>query len=121
MSAFLRHRSVVDHQHRIATADELVGLDEKFCSQRGAIPDASSNKMMQLIIIAGRKSLGHRRNALAIAWADQPRDVKRTHPLPCLVTQTLQEWLQQSPKLAFPTRAGARHGRPSIKPTTHES
>src|SRR5262249_9034918 len=47
--AFLRHCSVVDHQHRIAAADELVSLDEKFCFQRGHIPDASSNKMMQLI------------------------------------------------------------------------
>jgi hypothetical protein len=96
-------------------------LDEKFCFQRRRIPDASGNKMMQLIIITGCKSLCHRRNALAIAWADQPRYVKRTHPLPRLVTQMLQEWLEPSPKLALPTRARVRHGRPSIKPTTHES
>jgi hypothetical protein len=37
------------------------------------------------------------------------------------VTQTLQERLEPSPKLAFPTCPRARHGRPSIKPTTHES
>src|SRR5262245_54175528 len=119
--AFLRHCSVVDHQHRIAAADELVSLDEKFCFQRGHIPDASSNKMMQLIIITRRKSLGHRLNALAITRADQPRYVKRTHPLPRLVTQTLQEWPEPPPKLAFPTHPRVRHGRPSIKPTTHES
>jgi hypothetical protein len=71
-------------------ADEFVSSDEKFRFQRGRIPDASSNKMTQLIIITGCKSLCHRRNALAIAWADQPRDVKRTHPLPRLVPQTLK-------------------------------
>jgi elongation factor P--beta-lysine ligase len=49
MLAFLRHRCVVDHQHRIAAADEFVSLDEKFCFQRRRIPDASGNKMMQLI------------------------------------------------------------------------
>src|ERR1700746_1688032 len=47
--------------------------------------------------------------------------IKRTHPLPRLVTQTLQERREPSPKLAFPTCPRARHGRPSIKPTTHES
>jgi hypothetical protein len=66
-------------------------------------------------------SLGHRLNALAITRADQPRYVKRTHPLPRLVTQTLQEWPEPPPKLAFPTHPRVRHGRPSIKPTTHES
>src|SRR6266536_1448984 len=116
-----RHAPAVDHQNRIAAADELVSVDEKFCFQRGRIPDASSNKMMQLIIITRRKSLGHRLNALAITRADQPRYVNRAHPLPRLVTQTLQEWLEPPPKLAFPTHPRVRHGRPSIKPTTHES
>src|SRR5262245_40215728 len=77
--------------------------------------------MMQLIIVAWCKTLGHWRNALAITRADQPRDVKRTHPSPRLVTQTLKEWLEPLPKLAFPIRPRVRHGRPSIKQTTHES
>ena len=113
--AFLRHCGVVDHQHRLTAADELIGLNEKFCFQRGCIPDASSNKMMQLIIISGRKPLSHGRYALAIPRADQPRYVKRAHPLPRFVTQTLQEWLEPSPKLAFPTRLPVHHGRPLHK------
>ena len=55
--AFLRHRRIVDHQHRIAAADELISLDEKFCLQRSLLPDASSNKMVQLIIVTRRKTL----------------------------------------------------------------
>ena len=49
--ALLRHRRVVDDQDRIAAADQLVSLDEKFCLQRSLLPDASSNKMVQLIIV----------------------------------------------------------------------
>src|ERR1700722_18145466 len=107
--------------YRIVAADKPVGLDEQFCFQRSRVPDTSRNKMVQLIIVPRRKSLGHWLNALAITRADQPSHIKRTHPLPRLVTQTLQERLEPSPKLAFPTCPRARHGRPSIKPTTHES
>src|SRR6267378_5564833 len=39
MLALLRQRSVVDHQHRIAAADEPVRLNEQFCLQRCRIPD----------------------------------------------------------------------------------
>jgi hypothetical protein len=71
-----------DHQHRIAAADELISLDEKFCLQRSLLPDASSNKMVQLIIVTRRKTLCHWLNALAITRSDQPRHVKWTHSLP---------------------------------------
>jgi len=80
--AFLRHRRIVDHQHRIAAADELISLDEKFRLQRSLLPDASSNKMVQLIIVTRRKTLCHWLNALAITRSDQPRHVKWTHSLP---------------------------------------
>src|SRR5882757_6987370 len=113
MLALLRQRSVVDHQHRIAAADEPVRLNEQFCLQRCRIPDASGNEMVQLIIVARRKPLRHRLNALAIARTDQPRHVKWTHPPPCLVTQAIQKWLEPAPKLAFPIRRRAHHGQPS--------
>src|SRR5882757_9521469 len=63
-------------------ADELISLDEKFCLQRSLLPDASSNKMVQLIIVTRRKTLCHWLNALAITRSDQPRHVKWTHSLP---------------------------------------
>src|SRR5260370_7740020 len=60
--------------------------------------DASSNKMMQLIIVARREPLCHWLNALAIAGADQPRHVKGTHLPTGLVTQTIQERLHPHTK-----------------------
>ena len=99
MLALLRHRGVVDHQHGIAAADEPVRLNKQFCLQRRRIPDARSNEMVQLIIIARRKPLRHRLNALAIAGTDQPRHVKRTHLPPRLVTQAIQKRLEPASKL----------------------
>ena len=86
---FLRYRRVVDHQHGIAAADELVSLDEKLCLQRSRIPDASSDEMVQPVIVARREPLGHGRNALAITRPNQPRNIEGTHPPPCLMTQPL--------------------------------
>jgi hypothetical protein len=84
--ALLRHRSVINHQHSIAAADQLVSLHEQLCFKRRRIPDPSRNKMVQLIITTGGEALRHGRNALAIAWSNQPRDVKRAHPLSSLMT-----------------------------------
>jgi hypothetical protein len=117
----LRHGRVVDHQHRITAAYELIGLHEKLCLQRSRVPNASSNKMVQLVIVTRRKPLRHRRNALAITWPDQPRHIKRAHPPPRLVTEPFQRRLEPAPKLPFPIDPRALHGRPFQKPTTHES
>ena len=89
MLALLRHRRVVDHQHRISAANELISLDEKLSLQRSRVPDTSRNKMVQPIIAARRKTLGHWLNALAVTWPDQPRHIKRTHPLPRLVNSSV--------------------------------
>ena len=51
----LRHRGVVDNQNRITAADEPVGLIEQLCLQRCRIPDAISDEMVQLIVIARAK------------------------------------------------------------------
>src|SRR5262245_62715984 len=75
--------------------------------------------MMQLVIVATRNPLGDGRYALAIAWPDQTRNVKRTHPPPRLVTQSLQKRLEPTRKPHLPVRP--LHGRPLHKPTTHES
>ena len=121
MLALLGHRGVVDHQHGIAAADEPIRLNKQFCLHRRRIPDASGNEMVQLIIVAKRKPLRHRLNALAIARADQPRHVERAHLSPRLVTQPIQERLEPTSKLFFPIQRLASHGRPLQKPTTHES
>src|SRR4030095_6460228 len=121
MLALLRHRRVVDHQHRVTAANELIRLDEKLCLQRSRIPDASSDEVMQPVITARRKTLSHWLNALAVTWPDQPRHIKRTHPLPRFVAQAFQERLERTAKLTFPIRPCALHGRPLHKPTTHES
>src|SRR5271154_5589859 len=111
--ALLRHRGVVDHQHRIAAADQMVRLNQQFRLQWRRIPDTSSNKMMQLIIVARRKSLCHRLNALAFTRANQPCHVEGTHPPPRLVIQAIQKRLQPTSKLALPIRRCPPHGRPS--------
>jgi hypothetical protein len=85
------------------------------------IPGPGSDEVVQLITFAERKPPRHRLNALAIARADQPRHVQRTHPAPCLVPQSTQKRHEPTFKLVLPIRHPANHGRPLQKPTTHES
>ena len=54
MRTLLGNRSVVDHQHGIAAADEPVRLHKQFCLHRGRIPDRGGNEVVQLIIFAKR-------------------------------------------------------------------
>src|SRR2546430_6185318 len=113
MLAFLGHRGVVDYQYRIAAADKPIRLNEQFSLQRRRIPDTTSNKMVQLIIVVRRKTFRHWLNALAIVAPDQPCDVKRTHPLPPLVPQAFQKRVEPASKLGFPIPRRSHHGRPS--------
>ena len=55
---------------------------------------------------------------LAITGADQPRHIGRTHPRPHLVPQCTEKGRKPALKIGLPVLV---HGRPSIKPTTHES
>lgn len=48
----------------------------------------------------------HRLSALAIARADQSRNVQRTRPLPSLMTQPLHESYQPACEFVFPPRYG---------------
>src|SRR5258708_6903963 len=45
----------------------------------------------------------------------------RTHPPPRLVARPSQERLESASELVFPIRYCTYHGRPSNRPTTHES
>jgi len=84
--ALLRHRCVVDDQHRIFAADETISLNEQLRLQWRRIPDAISDKMVQLVIVARRQPRRHRLHALAIARSDQPRNIQRAHPPSRLMT-----------------------------------
>ena len=66
---FLGYRSVVNHQHRIVTADKPIRLDKQFCFQ-SFIPDPGGNEVVQLIAFAEREPFRHRRNAFAVAGTD---------------------------------------------------
>jgi hypothetical protein len=84
--ALLRHRGVVDDQHRITAADETIGLNQQLRLQWRRIPDTISDEMMQLVIVARCQPRRHRLDALAIARSNQSRNIQRTHPPPRLVT-----------------------------------
>ena len=58
--------------------------------------------MVQLVVVARGKAFCHRLNALAIARTDQSRNVQRTHPLPSLMTQPVQERHQPAFEFVFP-------------------
>src|SRR5262249_57086288 len=75
-------------------------------------PRPRRNEVVQLIAFAERKPPRHRLNALAIARADQPRYVERTHLAPRLVPQPIQKRLGPTSKLVFPIQRPANHGRP---------
>src|SRR6202046_2236322 len=92
--ALLRHRRIVDYQHGVAATNEPIRLNEQLCLQWRRVPDASRNKMMQLVVIARRKPLRHWLNALAIAGSDQPCHIKRTHSPPRFMAQAIQERLE---------------------------
>src|SRR5690349_23333832 len=94
MRTLFEHRRVVDHQHGVLAPDELIRLNKQFRLHRSHVPHSGTDKVVQLVICAKRKTLGHWLNALAVAWTDQPRYVNRTHPTPRLVPQSLQKRLQ---------------------------
>jgi len=54
--ALLRHRCIVNNQHRILAADKPVGLIEQFRFQRCRVPDIIGDEMVQLIIVARCKA-----------------------------------------------------------------
>src|SRR5271154_2437640 len=119
--ALLRHRGVVDHQHRIAAADQMVRLNQQFRLQWRRIPDTSSNKMMQLIIVARRKSLCHWLNALAFTRANQPlpRRGDTSAAAPCDPSDPETASANVQARLANPTVSSSWSALQ--KPTTYES
>ncbi len=70
MAPLLGKRGIVDDQPGAVTADHLVGLNEQRGLQWRAVPHASGNKMVKLVVGDARIPYRHRLNALAIAGAN---------------------------------------------------
>ncbi len=73
---------------------------------------------MKLVVTDLTIARRHRLNALAVARADQPRNIDTAHPCARLVPESAHEGREPSIKIGLP---GFFHGRPSAMPTTHES
>ena len=89
MRAFLEHRCVVDHQHGVVAANQLIRLYKQFRLYRRHIPDPGRDKVVQLVILAESKTRGYRLNALPLAGTDQARHVERAHLPSGLMTQSI--------------------------------
>src|SRR5437868_6639687 len=119
MLALLEHRCVINHQHSVTAAHELVRLNNQFSLNRSRIPDPGRDEVVQPIVRPKRKPLGHRLNALAITRTDQSRYVSWAHPPPRLVPQSVQKRPEPALQVLRPIQCCPCHGRPP-KPTTHE-
>src|SRR5450755_3465518 len=73
---------------------------------------------MKLIVADLPVARRHGLHALTITSADQPRDINRAHACPCLVPESTEERCKPPIKIRLPALV---HGRPSMRPTTHES
>lgn len=77
------------------------------------IPVAGRDEVVEPIVCAEPEPLGHRLDALAIAWPYQPGNVERAHPLARLVAKSLQEGREPPFQITLPARADtlSRHDR----------
>src|SRR5450432_2450010 len=74
--------------------------------------------MMKLVVADLAVARRHGLDALTITSADQPSDINRAHACPCLVPESTEERCKPPIKIRLPALV---HGRPSMRPTTHES
>jgi hypothetical protein len=118
MRALLRKRRVVDDQEGLVPAQHRIRLAHKLALQRCGVPHSGADEVMQLVVADAAIAQRHGLDAFALADADQARHIGRAHPRPRLVPQRDKKRRQPPLQLASPIRS---HGRPSIKPTTHES
>ena len=100
--SLLRQRGIVDDQPGILASDHLVRFGQQCRFERRGVPDPAANEMMKLVVIHSRVTRCHRLHTLAIARADQPGNVSRTHPGPRLVPQPLNKRGQPGFQIASP-------------------
>ena len=115
MLALFRQRRVVDDQPRVAAANHLVGRSKQGLLNWRCVPHAACDEVMKLVVTDLTVARRHGLNALAVAPADQPRNIDRAHPRARLVPQSAHERREPSIKIGLP---GFFHGRPSAMPTT---
>jgi hypothetical protein len=75
--ALLRQRRVVDHQRRVRTAQQLVGLFGQHAPERAVVPGRAGDEVLQLVVPGQAEAGRHRLQALALARAEQPAQVER--------------------------------------------
>src|ERR1700677_1610148 len=118
MLSLFRQRRIVDDQPSVGAANHPVGFGEQgFIKWRG-VPHAAGDEVMKLIVADLAVARRHGLHALTITNTDQPRDINRAHACPCLVPESTEERCKPPIKIRLP---GLVHGRPSMRPTTHES
>ena len=115
VTPLLRQRRIVDDQPGIVTADLSVGFGEQRRLQRRGVPDAARDEVVQLVIADAGVARRHRLHALAIARADQPGDIGRTHPAPASCASALQ----QTARASAPDRLANPHPWPAPPKADH--
>ncbi len=112
-AALLGQRGVVHYQHRVVATEQPIGLAGQFLQERSGVPAAGRDEVVEPIVCSEAEPLGHRLNALAIAWSDQPGHVERAHPPARPVAEPRQEGREPPLQITLHARAGAllRHDR----------
>ncbi len=80
--------------HALSPPTSASALFPKCRLQRCAASKTRANEVMQPIIVNFARPRRHRLDILAISRPDQTRNIGRAHPLPSLVTKSLQIRLQ---------------------------
>jgi hypothetical protein len=96
---FLGHAAVVNHQHGIRTADQLVGLLGEHAPQRRVVPSWAGDEVVQLVVPGQPEPLGHRLDALRPVWPQQTTHIQRRHPAPRAATRHVEEWRKPTVKV----------------------
>ena len=107
--ALLGQRRVIDDQHGLWPAEKVIGFGEEFALERGRVPQAIADEMMQLVIVGRGHAGGDRLDALALARPDQARDIEGAHAPARLVTQVVEEGGEPARQRRMPVRLCRAH------------
>jgi len=108
MGALLGQAGVVDDEDGVRSAHEAIGRAGELCLDRGLLPQAVADEMVEAVVPRRIKPFGHGLHALALARTDQARHIERTHLPPLLVPQQGNKRLQKIPQRFIPARHGLR-------------
>jgi hypothetical protein len=100
--ALLRQRDIVDDQDRALAPDQGIGLAGEHRFERGAVPGAAGDEVVQLIVVVRGQFRRHRLDALALRPSKEATNINRRPAPPDLVAQRVKKWLQPLTQLGFP-------------------